>query len=124
MRVRVIGDNNAARALRSSLTRAGIVVSDTFPWLSVTIEDGPAPDIVVDGVDSDLERYVVNHICDMAPGVYLARKGGIRSARALRIQVPPVDALLAAVERGCLRGIVEASKPKSRLRAIWDALTR
>lgn len=124
MRVKVIGDNSTANTLRGYLAIAKISVVNVLPTFTIIIEEsGDRPYIVVDGVDCDLERSIVNHICDKAPGVYLARQNGIRSARAIRVLVPPQEALKVAVEIGCLRGVVDATKYRSRLRAVWAALT-
>lgn len=107
MRVNVIGENPTASALRGLLSRADIHVTSFACTLTITIDESfTSTFIVVDGVDGELERRVVEHICDLADGVYLARRGGVRSASALRITTPRLEESRRAVEVGCLRGIL------------------
>lgn len=118
MRVRIDGDGLSVPVLRGLLSRAEIRVVSVLPTLDITIVEGNTPFIIVDGVDGELERLVVEHICNTAPGVYLAREGGVRSATALRITSPSNEDARHAIELGCLRGIL-AYVSKTPWWKIW-----
>jgi hypothetical protein len=116
MRINIKGKNVSALALRGMLRKSGFVVSEAGALLSVAIEESETESfIVVDGVDSELERLVVNSIAELSLTPILLRRGGSRqsSDHEIAITVPARDAERIAVERGVLRALIRASEPKS-----------
>jgi hypothetical protein len=130
MRIKIIGENDTAKALRTLLRKAGFAVCEFLPAEAVTQapvagyvitieESGQSGWIHLDSVDSELEGAVLRHITQLSPhAVSVDRPGGqIHSERELRIVVPagsPAgDAAQAqAVEYGVLRGLLEILGPK------------
>ena len=83
------------------------------PNLTVTlseVKDLPCP--VVDGVDSEFERAVVNAIAELTPSgqILLQRAGGNRSDAAMVVTVPATEKEREAVEKGLLRGLLNHCK--------------
>lgn len=115
MRVRVIGNSQSAAAVRASLHLAGVVVSDSGYGYTVEVNDETEFSIpTVDGVDSDLERKMVNCICVAAEtSIVLLRPGGIQSDRHIRIGIP-VDDAAHLVEKGIMRAVVQMLVPAPR----------
>lgn len=122
MRVKVTGDNDVAKALRGNLRHEGFVVDGTRPLYTINIVvDVCSSCIIVDGVDSEFERHVVDGIASLPGGSYilLHRGGATVDDRTLTISVPPDnDAAHHAVEIGVLRGLINATQPK--LRRWWQ----
>ena len=126
MRIKIIGENDVARSLRSLLRQAGFAVSEFLPTDAVlngpqagyviTIEETDASGwIHLDSVDCPLERRILQHITALSPHpVSIDRPGGeVHSERELRILVPKGDqAQATAVEFGVLRGFLELIGPK------------
>ena len=134
MRIKIIGENDTAKALRALLRKAGFAVCEFLPaeavthspeaGYAITIEEGggfaslPAGRsgwIHLDSVDSELEAAVFHHITQLSPHpVSVDRPGGqVHSERELRIVVPQGDAAQTqAVEYGVLRGLLELIGPR------------
>ncbi len=125
MRVKVIGENDCARAVRGLLRKAGLAVTEVMPAELLKLGQGPAAGYVVrieqsneplihfDSVDCELEAKILRHVTQLsARPVVVDRPGGqVHSDREIRIVVPPAaagDAAAAvAVEFGVLRGLIE-----------------
>jgi hypothetical protein len=121
MRIKIIGENDTARALRALLRKAGFAVSELLPsevvtnsplaGYAITVEEGEQSGwIHLDSVDSELEAAVFKHVTQLSPHpVSVDRPGGeVHSERELRIVVPAGDAAQAqAVEYGELRALQE-----------------
>jgi hypothetical protein len=134
MRIKIIGENDTAKALRALLRKAGFAVCEFLPaeavthspeaGYAITIEEGggsaslPAGQsgwIHLDSVDSELEAAVFRHITQLSPHpVSVDRPGGqVHSERELRVVVPAGDAAQTqAVEYGVLRGLLELIGPR------------
>jgi hypothetical protein len=119
MRAVISGTCDAAKNLRTLLSRAGIVACESgLGLVAIDIQEDTVGDIIiVDGIDSELERRIVKHICEFAPGVYLKRQGGVRAAHRLAIIVP--TAQFEAVEKGCLRGLVSFANMDRKWFKLW-----
>jgi hypothetical protein len=128
MRIKIVGECEAAKALRGLLRKAGFAVTEFLPSEAVTglqagyvitiEETGSSGWIHLDSVDAELEGAVLRHITKLSPQpVSVDRPGGqVHSERELRIVVPAGDAVQAqAVEFGVLRGLLEvcAMNPKA-----------
>ena len=106
MRVKIIGDNLATRTLRGYVERLGYAVVDSLPDFTVFIEENSG-EVVIDGIDSELERKAILHFEDLGIGRFiLERAGGIRSDREIRVAYPiGKDQIIA---RGLARALLEA----------------
>jgi hypothetical protein len=127
MRIKIIGENDCARATRGLLRQAGFAVTEFLPSDAVvnapqagyvlTIETHAAPHIALDSADSPLEAAVLRHIAQLSKlPVIVDRPGGVvHSDRELRI-LAPVDNpdQATAVEYGILRGLLDLAGPKLR----------
>jgi len=116
----VTGNNDAAKAIRTTLSEQGFVVRDTEPpvwarmrsYFHLTVEEKVQHCPAVDGVDSPLEAHVMNQLAECSPSgqVVLLRAGGNRNDRALRVIIPAKDeeraAAVTAVYRA-LRGVTK-----------------
>lgn len=127
MRIKIIGENDCARATRGLLRQAGFAVTEFLPSDAVlhapqagyvlTIESHAAPEIAFDSADSPLEAAVLRHVAQLSKlPVIVDRPGGrVHGDRELRILAPeenPEQA--AAVEYGILRGLLDLAGPKLR----------
>jgi len=122
MRIKVMGENDCARALRGLLRKAGFAVSEFLPSevvamlpsggyvVEIEVMGTPPSPIYFDSVDSELEANILRHVAALTPlPVVVDRPGGrIRSDREIRIVVPQGAAReAAAVEFGVLRGLLD-----------------
>jgi len=106
MRIRIAGDHEAAKVLRSYLARAGYALSESRADYTVFLEERASPQIVFDSVDCELEGRMLRHVRDLtATPISIWTAGGIQSDREIRISFPPGDA--RAVETGALRAFLE-----------------
>lgn len=126
MRIKIIGENETAKALRGLLRKAGFAVCEFLPaevvvhapdaGYAIIIEEGEHSGwIHLDSVDSELESAVFKHITQLSPHpVSVDRPGGeVHSERELRIIAPAGDVVQAqAIEYGVLRGLLELLGPK------------
>lgn len=106
MRVKIIGDNLAARTLKGYVEALGYAVVDSLPDFTVElIEKGE--EVIVDGIDCDLERKAIYYFEDLGIGRFiLERAGGVRSDRELKVTYPVgKDPIIA---RGIARALLEA----------------
>jgi hypothetical protein len=116
VRLNVVGQNETADALRGTLRLAGYVLSTYMPHLTIYVDEGAESQPIVDGVDSPLERSIVNEIAKLTPSgnILLQRGEGIGDAQSIRVVSPAIPAERAAVETGIRRGIDRiAQKPQS-----------
>jgi len=128
MRIKIIGDNDCARALRGLLRKAGFAVSEYLaPQLVkelpsggyvIYIEEAPAGAAIhFDSVDCELEANILHHVTALwKSAVGLNRPGGrVHSDQEIRILVPPGnEAAALAVEFGVLRGLTDTVHGPSR----------
>jgi len=132
MRIKIIGDNDCARALRGLLRKAGFAVSEYLaPELVKDLPGGgyvvyidPAPGagpgvgtIHFDSVDCELEANILRHVTALWKSpVGLNRPGGrVHSDQEIRILVPlGNEAAALAVEFGVLRGLTDTVHGPSR----------
>lgn len=121
MKILVTGEHPTANTLRSLLTKQGLCVITSPPrwrWtpyytINIRVERGER--VRVDGVDSELERHIINGIAQLFCGeIILQRIGGVQSDRAITIGVPNDTAIQEAVELGCLRGLIWTIAGKGR----------
>ncbi len=122
MRIKVIGENDCARALRGLLRKAGFAVSEFLP--AAVVREMPSGGYVIyieeaedvrgqiyfDSVDCELEANVLRHVTALSTKpVVVDRPGGVvHSDREIRILVPRVfPGEQMAVEFGVLRGLLD-----------------
>jgi hypothetical protein len=122
MRVKIIGENNCAKAARGLLRQAGFAVTESLPADAVMqgplagyvigiVEDARADKIYVDSVDCALEAAILKHITQLSKHpVVINRLGGVvHSDREIGLIVPHDEEEQQAVEFGVLRGLLEVS---------------
>ncbi len=122
MRIQVTGDCPSARAVRTGLAAEGFAVTRWFPSYEIQIEatSGAIPE--VDGVDSELERQVVNCIAGIAnTDILLRRQGEVRSDQKIRILIPQDEAKAALVEQAIIKGFALATTSRPNRRSTWFA---
>ena len=120
MRVKIIGENDCAKAARGLLRQAGFAVTEFLPADAVTqgplagyvigiVEDARADKIYIDSVDCALEAAILKHITQLSKHpVVLNRPGGVvHSDREIGLIVPHDAEEQQAVEFGVLRGLLE-----------------
>ncbi|HYB61972.1 MAG TPA: hypothetical protein VEH50_10905 [Methylomirabilota bacterium] len=125
MRIKIVGENDCARATRGLLRQAGFAVTEFLPADAVTsapqagyvitVETHTASEIAFDSADSPLEAAVLRHVAQLSKlPVIVDRPGGIvHGDRELRILAPKDDPEQAtAVEFGILRGLLDLAGPK------------
>jgi hypothetical protein len=111
MRIAVLGDCLSAKAVRGLLEQAGYVVVSKGQQYTLKIAESAEPSVIVDGVDCELERHVVNEIAKLIDGdIVLRRAGGVQSDVELSIIVPANDDVRIAVERGIVRGFMRTAR--------------
>jgi len=116
MRVKVDGHCETAKVLRGYLLKSDFV-SLVSNWPDVTVwveEDSKLHDVIVDGVDGDLERSVINGIADSSKfHIRLQRVGGVQSDKEIRVIVPESN---PGIEIGLANGVLKyIHKPKRKL---------
>ena len=124
MRIKVVGENDCARALRGLLRQAGFAVSEFLPtdpprrvnapsagYVISVVESEGGENILFDSVDCPLEANILRHVTALSKlPVLLDRPGGeVHSDREIRISVPACggEAQQLAVEFGVLRGLMD-----------------
>ena len=128
MRVKVVGNGDAAPELRGLLKSQDFLVTDRMAHYTVQVEESKEMEgkdfFLIDGVRCRLETRVAEHIQQLTQkNIHLARRGGVQSDRALRVVHAPSDAHLVAT--GIFRGLLDTCRPHRRQRpAWWRALTR
>jgi len=112
MRVQVIGNNNTANGLSGLLLRAGFqVVTETALFIVEIEEDINAIDLIVDGIDGELEHTIINNICDLIPSgrIILQRGGGNRDDSKIVLKVPVNDKVIWAAQQGIIRSLIQCT---------------
>lgn len=111
-----MGEGDSAKALRGYFLKSRLVaLVEKVPNVTVHVEENHEYDaVVVDGVDGDLEREVINGIAEQTKvRIRLHRDGGIQSPRAIKIGVPV--AVAHQVEIGIFNGVMKyVTGPKKR----------
>lgn len=119
MRIRVQGEGTAAGSLRAMLQKAGYALTTVLAAYTIHIEQRGA-EIIIDGVDSELERTIVNNIAELTNRhIVLQRAGGIQSDKEIRVVVPMDETVSYAVERGILRGLMQTSGHGRKRHHFW-----
>lgn len=114
MRIFVTGKHPSVKVLERLLEANGYTISDYNPFLKIYLEYTPDHHIIVDGVDSEFERRVINNIAEITPSqILLNRADGIESDQEMRIFVNSDSAACDAVERGVLRAIMQVTRHAS-----------
>ena len=112
MKVRVLGDNPTAAAIRTLLVATGCELVDTDPAVTLTIEERDGQDaIVVDGATGPVLRHTVDHL-QLSPKIDVhlqLRSGEVFTDRALRVVLAPIGAHRGAVERAVLYAVRRSS---------------
>lgn len=118
MRIKVIGDCDSVLTLRNYLRILGYANVKKAPDFTIYLDedDSLSGFVKVDGIDSELERFIVLRLEELGIGRFLLeRAGGIRSDREIRISFHPDSA--AIVERGISRGLdatIRSMRPMRR----------
>lgn len=114
MRISIVGDSISAKAIRQLLVMEGLAITDEGPQFIITIGETVRDIPVIDGVDSELERKLINQIAKQADTcIYLQRPGGCQSDQSIEILMPkfePTDKL-CKIEIAIVNAIVQAFKP-------------
>lgn len=107
MRIKIDGYSESAKAVRGYLQKSGFVsLVDAWADLTIYIEEDKKLDcVVVDGIDTELERLVINGIADKSKlRIQLHRAGGVQVASEIRVIVPGSH---PEVEIGMVNGILK-----------------
>ena len=126
MKINVVGQSEAATEVRGLLKSQDFVISEDQPHYTLFLEEDPALQgkdfFVIDGIRGWMETRVSEHIHLLSKkNIHLARQGGVRTDRALRIIYAPQDA--SAVATGAFRGLLDTCRPSQRTN-WWQKLTR
>jgi len=117
LRIKIVGECDAARVLRKKLGVAGFVVSEDFPDYTVIVADSGDledrdPVIRVDSIPCKLETLVAYHISKLTKtDLRISRQTGeVFADNKIRIVVPlkPEDSI--AVELGVLRAFLDMGR--------------
>lgn len=108
MRIAVIGESSCADVVRGYLRRAQLGVVDSNPDITIKIDDTTEQHIVLDSVDSELERLILRAIRRTAKTPILIETwGGNESDKAVHLRVPASETERLAVEKGILQGMLD-----------------
>jgi chemotaxis regulatin CheY-phosphate phosphatase CheZ len=111
MRIFVTGKHPSTKVLERLLEANGYTISEYQPFMTLILEYTNEPYIIVDGVDSEFERRVINNIAEITPSkILLNRIDGIESDQEMRIFVNYDPTLCDAVERGVLRALMQVTR--------------
>ena len=121
MRIKVVGNSDAAIELRGLLRAEDFLIADQQAHYTLVLEEDPALEkrdyFVIDGIRCRLENRTSEHIHRLGgKNIHLARAGGIQTDRALRLVYAPSDAHIVAT--GAFRGLLDTCRPnwqKSKL---------
>jgi hypothetical protein len=108
------------------LRRAGLSANDSSgfnPDFEVTLAEDQIEHVLVDGVDSEIERLAINEMEKLGVETFLLqRAGGVRSDRAIKVIYPKQHTL--RVEQGLLRAILRYTKStKDKIKKIEKAIS-
>ena len=106
MRIRIIGTTDSAHAIRASLYKANVIVCDHGFNFTVELIDTLSMVPTVDGVDSEIERFIFDRIAEVAKTpVLMLRPGGNRSDNYIIVGIPASNTQ-HLIERGIVQAIV------------------
>jgi hypothetical protein len=115
MRICIIGECSAAKALRGYLSKYDFYLTDHSPdWTIHIDESADTARLTLDSAGGDLERALLHHIrkqTSNAIELFTART--VSSEREIRILVPRSETDRKAVETGVFRGLLEIAKQDS-----------
>lgn len=115
MRFRVIGKSESAKAVRTSLFMGGVVVADEGYGFTIEVTDTDLNIPTVDGVDSEIERLMLDRIAEVAnTPIMMMRPGGNRSDQHIVIGVPQTGRHL--VERGIAQAVIRMAVPAKEVK--------
>lgn len=125
MRIRVIGDCEAADVLRKYLQVAGFTVAENNILIDYTVKLVESSDnfVTVDGIDCELERYAIEQMERLGVKTFmLNRHGGTVSDREISIAYPKQHE--RAVEIGMLNALLkETQHPRSFIKRVLRKLS-
>ena len=114
MRLSIKGESISAKAVRCGLELEGLPITNIAPdyiiEISETVRDLP----VIDSVDSELERRVINQVAKQADtAIYLQRPGGNQSEFKLTIELPKFanPSQIIQMELALINALVQVFKP-------------
>lgn len=123
MRVLILGDSPAAKALRGHLARHDFHLTSYQPDATVRIEEQlDAVHPMLDGIHCELEQAILRHLRKQtATPIEIHTAGGVKSDREVRIVVPATDKERCAVEVAVFRALLDISGQSfgSQKRAWW-----
>lgn len=123
MRVLILGDSPAAKALRGHLARHDFHLTSYQPDATVRIEEQlDAVHPMLDGIHCELEQAILRHLRKQtATPIEIHTAGGVESDREVRIVVPATDKERCAVEVAVFRALLDISGQSfgSQKRAWW-----
>lgn len=130
MRVRIIGDCDTARDIRSSFGRTDIVVSELGADYIVRVTEGDVELVELNGIDCELERRVANCLEKVAKcNPLLDRLGDIRTDNELGVLIPRAwgadrkrsvrDAICRAIQQMAMPNPPKLPDPKPEPPKPW-----
>lgn len=108
MRIQIVGDSLTANAVRCGLQMARLAITDTLPDYTIEFTETHKDVPVIDGVDCEIERLIINSIASVAKtDIYLARQGGIQSDNKIIISIPRFSEpnQLKLIEKAVIQGV-------------------
>ena len=127
MRVRVVGQSEAAKSLRGHLSTFApdLALVDSGPDFTVEIRTERGAYVTVDGVDGRLESLVVTYLAEELGQVLVQRAGGNRRDDLVVVGIPdgmdqPAEkALFRALASGLSGKRPEGDKPVWWKKRLW-----
>jgi hypothetical protein len=130
MRIRIDGECDCARDIRSSFGRTDIVIGLVGVDYTLRVEEADVEQPILNGLDCELERRVANCIEHVAKSnVVLDRLGDIRTDAALGIKVPAQwndeqkrllrDAVCRAMQQMAMPNPPKLPEPQPEKRKWW-----
>lgn len=126
MRIKIVGNSLSALAVTASLIRSSVPVSEDLPDYTIEFIETDKVIPVVDGIDCEFERTIVNSLANVGnTDIYLARKGGVESDNKLIIGIPRFAEAseLKLYEKAVIQGVlrfIHFNKPKDEAKYVPD----
>jgi hypothetical protein len=120
--IKVVGDNNTARAVRVALREQGFAIVDEQPTFTIGIAEATVFECpTFDSVDGPIERELFAAIRSVTPSGRMAtlHAGGVQSEDEVRIMVPQDAEESRAVVSGIVVGCLQAVKAKAGRPRRW-----
>lgn len=117
MRLSIKGETLSAKAIKCGLELEGLPITDIAPDYIVEMGETVKDVVVIDSVDSELERKLINQIAKQADiAIYLQRPGGNQSEFRITINLPKFESpsKIIQIELAIINALVQSFKPNPK----------